>query len=45
MEENQKAVEDIAEAMNIYKENMDQMIQDTKQVCKMSANLLNFTRQ
>ena len=44
-EENQKAVEDIAEAMDVYKENMDQMIQDTKQVCEMSANLLNLTRQ
>lgn len=44
-DENQKAVEDIAEAMNVYKENMDQMIQDTKQVYEMSSNLLSLTRQ
>ena len=44
-DENQKAVEDIAEAMNVYKENMDQMIQDTKQVYELSSNLLSLTRQ
>lgn len=44
-DENQKVVENIAEAMNVYKENMDQMIQDTKQVYEMSSNLLNLTRQ
>ena len=44
-EENQKAVDDIAEAVNVYKENTNQMIQDTKQVYEMSANLLNLTRK
>ena len=44
-EENQKAVEDIAEAMNVYKENMNQMIQDTKQVYEMSSNLMTLTQQ
>lgn len=43
--ENQKAVEDIAEAMNVYKENMDQMIQDTKEVYEMSSNLMTLTQQ
>lgn len=44
-EENQKAVDDIAGAMNVYKENTDQMIQDTQQVYEMSENLLSLTRQ
>ena len=44
-EENQKAVDDIAGAMNVYKENTDQMIQDTQQVYEMSESLLSLTRQ
>lgn len=44
-EENQATVEDIAQAMNSYKDNMDLMIQDTQQVYQMSANLMNLAQQ
>ncbi len=44
-EENQATVEDIAQAMNTYKGNVDMMIQDTQQVYQMSANLMNLAQQ
>lgn len=44
-EENQEAVEDIAEAMSIYKDNMDRMMDDTRQVRELSSNLLTVAQQ
>lgn len=43
-EENQAAVEAIAEAMNIYKDNMEQVIYDTKEVHELSESMLNVSK-
>ena len=43
-EDNKGTVEDIAEAMKVYKENMDGMIEDTKDVHKLTTNMLQFAQ-
>lgn len=44
-EENQSAVEAIAEAMIIYKDNMKAVIDDTMQVHELSESMLNITKE
>lgn len=44
-EENQAAVEAIAEAMAVYKDNIKLVIDDTKQVHEMSATMLEISRE
>ena len=44
-EENQVSVEAIAEAMGVYKENMNQVIDDTKHVHELSASMLEMSRE
>lgn len=42
--ENQVSVEAIAEAMGVYKESMNQVIDDTKHVHELSASMLEISR-
>lgn len=44
-EENQASVESIAEAMSMYKDNMVQVIDDTKKVHEMSATMLSIANE
>ncbi len=44
-EDNQDAVESIAEAMVVYKESMDQMMEDTDHVHELSASMINFSKE
>ena len=41
-EENQQSVENMSEAMNIYQNNMGQVVTDTKQIQELSASMLNI---
>ena len=42
-EENQASVEAISEAMGVYKENMNQVIDDTRHVHELSASMLELS--
>ena len=42
-EENQVSVEAIAEAMGVYKENMREVIDDTKHIHELSESMLEFS--
>ncbi len=44
-DDNQSAVESIAEAMVVYQESMNQMIADTDHVHELSASMMNFSRE
>ena len=44
-EENHSVVDSIAEAMNIYRANIDQVLQDTKQVNDLSASMLEIAKE
>ena len=43
-EENQSSVEAIAEAMGIYKENMNEVIDDTRHIHELSESMLQLSR-
>ena len=44
-EQNQASVEAIADAMNLYKDNIKQVIDDTKQIHELSATMLTISRE
>lgn len=44
-EENQVSVESISEAMEVYRESMNQVIDDTKHVHELSASMLEISRE
>lgn len=44
-EENQAFVEAIAEAMGVYKDSMDQVIDDTRHVHELSASMLELSKE
>lgn len=44
-EENQVSVEAIAEAMGVYKESMNQVIDDTRHVHELSASMLRISKE
>lgn len=44
-EENQVSVEAIAEAMGVYKESMNQVIDDTRHVHELSASMLKISKE
>jgi methyl-accepting chemotaxis protein len=43
-EENQSAVESIAEAMHVYKNNIKEVLDDTEQVRQLSSTMLNISQ-
>ena len=43
-EENHCVVDSIAEAMNVYRVNVDQVLQGTKQVNDLSASMLEMAK-
>lgn len=44
-EENQSAVESIAEAMHVYKNNIKEVLDDTEQVHQLSASMLDISQK
>ncbi len=44
-EENQRSVESMTDAMNIYQENMGQVVDDAKQIQELSASMLDITHE
>ena len=43
-EENHHVVDSIAEAMNVYRANVEQVLQDTKEVNDLSASMLQMSK-
>ena len=44
-EENQRTVENMTEAMNVYRESMGQVVEDAKQIQDLSASMLDITHE
>ena len=44
-EENQRTVENMTEAMNVYRESMGQVVEDAKQIQELSASMLDITHE
>ncbi len=43
-EENQRSVENMADAMNVYRESMGQVVEDAKQIQELSVSMMDITQ-